>query len=221
MASIKTTARLFSHDEKLRGDYPLIAGIDEAGRGPLAGPVVAAAVILPPGIIVEGLRDSKLVPEKGRIRLFWDIVKTASTIGIGTQEADQIDRINILKSTKRAMETAIRDLQTEPDILLIDAVILPDAGIIQKSIIKGESVSASIAAASIIAKTVRDHIMLAYHREYPHYNFKAHKGYPTKEHVELIRLHGPCPIHRKSFKKVMDMELPLQSGHSMHNTSGA
>ncbi len=176
----------------------------------MAGPVVAAAVILPPGLIIDTLRDSKQVSEKERNKLFWDIVGSSSDIGTGIIEADAIDKTNILKSTKLAMEMAVKDLLRVPDILLIDAVSLPNIKILQKSIIKGESVSASIAAASIIAKTVRDDIMLAYHEEYPHYNFKEHKGYSTKEHMERIRLHGPCPIHRKSFRKVMDLELPLK-----------
>ena len=205
----KNNNPLFSHDEKIRTQYPVIAGIDEAGRGPLAGPVVAAAVILPPGLIIEGVRDSKQIPEKERIKLFWDIVANAQNIGVGVLDADIIDRINILQATRLAMDMAIKDLLKTPDILLIDAVGLPDVKIRQKPIIKGDSASASIAAASIIAKTVRDDIMLAYHEEYPEYNFKAHKGYSTKVHMERIRLHGPCPIHRKSFRKVMDMELPL------------
>ncbi len=210
MASPKNTNSIFLYDEAIRRDYPVITGIDEAGRGPLAGPVVAAAVILPTRLIIERLRDSKQVPENERIRLFWNIVSSSSNIGIGIIKADTIDKTNILKSTKLAMEMAVKDLLRVPDILLIDTVSLSNIKIAQKSIIKGESVSASIAAASIIAKTVRDDIMLAYHKEYPHYNFKEHKGYSTKEHMERIRLHGPCPIHRKSFRKVMDLELPLK-----------
>jgi len=215
MSPLKNSSRcfrtIFSYDESIRKTYPVIAGIDEAGRGSLAGPVVAAAVILPKRIIINGLRDSKQVPEDKRKKLFWDIVCSAQDIGIGIVDAEIIDRTNILKSTKLAMQTAIKDLSVTPDILLIDAVRLPEQnGIAQKSIIKGESVSASIAAASIIAKIIRDDIMLAYHREYPVYNFKAHKGYSTKGHIESIRLHGPCPIHRKSFRKVMDLELPLK-----------
>jgi len=203
--------KLFQYDEKLRCIYPVIAGIDEAGRGPLAGPVVAAAVILPKGLIISGVRDSKQIQENTRKKLFWDIVSNADSIGIGIIDAKTIDKSNILKSTKLAMEAAVKDLSQIPDILLIDAVRLPGiADSAQKSIIRGESVSASIAAASIIAKTVRDDIMLDYHEKYPFYNFKEHKGYATKEHVECIRLHGPCPIHRKSFRKVMDLKLPLE-----------
>ncbi len=210
MAPPKNTNSIFLYDAAIRNNYPVTAGIDEAGRGPLAGPVVAAAVILPPGLIINALRDSKQVSEKERNKLFWDIVGSSSDIGTGIIEADAIDKTNILKSTKLAMEMAVKDLLRVPDILLIDAVSLPNIKIVQKSIIRGESVSASIAAASIIAKTVRDDIMLAYHEEYPHYNFKEHKGYSTKEHMERIRLHGPCPIHRKSFRKVMDLELPFK-----------
>ena len=211
MARPKNIKSIFLYDESIRSDYPVIAGIDEAGRGPLAGPVVAAAVILPQALIIDGLRDSKEVPENNRKKLFWDIVCNADGIGIGIVDAGIIDRTNILKATKLAMEMAVKDLVITPDILLIDAVTLQNCtDIVQKSIIKGESVSASIAAASIIAKTIRDDIMLAYDKEYPHYNFKKHKGYPTKGHMECIQLYGPCPIHRKSFRKVMDLELPLK-----------
>jgi ribonuclease HII len=215
MASRKKKTPIFSFDEKIRKRYPLAAGIDEAGRGPLAGPVVAAAVMLKPGVRIKGLKDSKQVPEKARLKLFWDIISTATHIGLGILEADTIDKTNILKSTKLAMEMAVKDLCAVPDILLIDAMTLPDINIVQKSIIRGESVSASIAAASIIAKTVRDDIMLAYHREYPQYNFKEHKGYSTREHIERLQTLGPCPIHRKSFRKVMDMTLPFKKVESL------
>lgn len=212
----KNIPSIFLYDEDIRqknseilGTEPVIAGIDEAGRGPLAGPVVAAAVVLPSGLIVEGLRDSKQIAENERKRIFWDIVFNAIYMGVGIIDADTIDKLNILESTKLAMKTAVRDLRAKPDILVIDAVKLPDIKTMQKSIIKGESVSASIAAASIVAKVVRDDIMLDYHEKYPAYNFKRHKGYSTKEHIERIQLHGPCPIHRKSFRKVMDVRLPL------------
>jgi len=211
MTAIKSSNSLFSYDDELRNTYPLIAGIDEAGRGPLAGPVVAAAVILSEGLIIDGIRDSKQLSEDRRIKLFWDIVCNAESIGIGIVDADIIDKTDILKSTKLAMKIAVKDLAKIPDMLLIDAVSLPDIGIPQRSMIKGESVSASIAAASIIAKTIRDDIMLAYHEKYPAYCFNKHKGYSTKEHIELISRYGPCPIHRKSFKKVMDMQLPLKT----------
>jgi ribonuclease HII len=206
----KTLLPLYTHDEKIRLEYPVVAGLDEAGRGPLAGPVVAAAVILPPGFIIEGVRDSKKTAEKERKKIFWEIVREADAVGVGIVGADTIDRINILQSTRRAMKSAVEDLGIRPDILLIDAVKLADINIHQRSIIKGESVSASIAAASIVAKVVRDDIMFDYHEEYPAYNFKGHKGYSTKEHIACINLHGPCPIHRKSFRKVKDVQLPFR-----------
>lgn len=206
----KDIPSIFLYDEDIRKENPVIAGIDEVGRGPLAGPVVAAAVILPSKLVIEGLRDSKQISENERKRLFWSIVCNAIDIGVGIIDAEVIDRINILKSTKLAMETAVKDLKVKPDILLIDTLRLPSIKISQKAIIKGESISASIAAASIVAKVVRDDIMLYYHEKYPVYNFKGHKGYSTKEHIECLRLYGPCPIHRKSFRKVMDMYLPLR-----------
>ncbi len=199
---------IFLHDEEIRQRHSTVAGIDEAGRGPLAGPVVAAAVILPSGLVLEELRDSKKTTEKLRRRLFWGIVQKADAVGVGIVDAHVIDRINILQSTKKAMKMAVSDLSVTPDMLLIDAVKLPEVEIIQESIIRGESLSSSIAAASIIAKVVRDDIMSDYHEIYPAYNFKGHKGYSTKEHMECIELHGPCLIHRKSFRKVKDVQLP-------------
>jgi ribonuclease HII len=201
---------LFSFDRTLRRSYPIIAGIDEAGRGPLAGPVVAASVILPDNLLIPGLRDSKLIQEKKRLKLFWDIVFSAEDIGIGIVDHDIIDSTNILRATRLAMEEAINDLCLKPDILLIDAAKLPNINHIpQKSIIKGDSISASIAAASIIAKTVRDNIMHVYHTKFPQYNFKKHKGYPTKEHIKKIERFGPCSIHRKSFRRVINSRFPL------------
>ena len=205
----KNIPPIFLYDENIRKEHSLIAGLDEAGRGPLAGPVVAAAVILPPEVVIKGLRDSKKVAEKERKKFFWQIVRNAVAIGVGITDADIIDRINILQSTKRAMKHAIEDLGVRPDILLIDAVKLSDIDIKQDSMFKGESVSASIAAASIIAKTVRDDIMVDYHEKFPVYNFKGHKGYSTKQHMESIQMHGPCPIHRMSFRKVKDVPLPF------------
>ena len=208
-ASDKKAPSIFLHDQEIRRQHPLTAGIDEAGRGPLAGPVVAAAVILPEGTVIEGLRDSKKVAEKERNRLFWEVVKKALSVGVGIVGADIIDRINILQATKRAMKEAVEDLGVTPDILLIDAVRLPDVDIEQRAIIRGESVSASIAAASIIAKVVRDDIMYDYHETYPGYNFRGHKGYSTKEHMGLVDLLGPCPIHRMSFRKVREEQTPI------------
>jgi|Deesub1362A_J573_1020465.scaffolds.fasta_scaffold00358_23 ribonuclease HII len=198
---------IFLYDARVRHRYPLIAGIDEAGRGPLAGPVVASAVILPPDIVIKDLRDSKQTTEGLRRRLFWDIVSVAIDIGVGIVDADTIDRVNILNATRLAMERAVDDLRVRPDILLIDAISLPSLKIEQRSIVKGERVSASIASASIVAKVLRDEIMMEYHDRYPVYNFKSHKGYSTQEHVRLLQLHGPCPIHRRSFRKVMELSL--------------
>ena len=211
--SDKKAPSIFLYDEEIRREHSLIAGLDEAGRGPLAGPVVAAAVILPEGTVIEGLRDSKKVAEKERNKLFWEVVRKALSVGVGIVGADIIDRINILQSTKRAMKEAVEDLGMTPDILLIDAVRLPDIDIEQRPIIKGESISASIAAASIIAKVVRDDIMCDYHETYPGYNFRGHKGYSTKEHMELVNMLGPCPIHRMSFRKVRDEQAPIVYKH--------
>jgi ribonuclease HII len=207
--SSKEIPQIFFHDEEVREEYPVLAGLDEAGRGPLAGPVVAGAVILPSGLVIDGLKDSKKTTEKDRKRLFWEIVRNAAGIGVGIVHADVIDRINILQSTKLAMKTALEDLGTKPDILYIDAVKLPEVNIRQCSIFKGESISASIAAASIIAKVVRDEMMFDYHEMYPLYNFGGHKGYSTKEHMEAVKKYGPCPIHRKSFRRVKDVPLPF------------
>lgn len=220
MAHLQDRQALFLYDDKVRNNYPIIAGIDEAGRGPLAGPVVAAAVILRPGHCIDGLRDSKKVSVGGRIRLFWEVVSNSLNIGLGMVGPDEIDRTDILRSTKEAMKTAVEDMKATPDILLIDAVYIPGLQMEQRSLIRGESVSASIAAASIIAKTVRDDIMLAYDEEFPEYNFGAHKGYSTKDHMERLRQYGPCPIHRKSFKKVCDQVLPYASGRVRNGDGG-
>lgn len=201
---------LYQYDESLRKKrYLRIAGIDEAGRGPLAGPVVAAAVVFSKSIKIEGLRDSKKVPEKEREILYSEVLRFSEDVGVGIVGHEEIDRLNILRATRLAMQYAVEDLSKPPDILVIDALSLPSIPIRQLSIIKGESISASIAAASIVAKFVRDKIMMEYHRLYPQYNFEKHKGYSTKEHLEMIRLYGPCPIHRKSFQRVMSVDLPF------------
>lgn len=201
---------LYQYDESLRKKgYLRIAGIDEAGRGPLAGPVVAAAVVFSKSIKIEGLRDSKKVPEKEREILYSEVLRFSEDVGVGIVGHEEIDRLNILRATRLAMQYAVEDLSKPPDILVIDALSLPSIPIRQVSIIKGESISASIAAASIVAKFVRDKIMMEYHRQYPQYNFEKHKGYCTKEHLDMIRLYGPCPIHRKSFQRVMSLELPF------------
>jgi ribonuclease HII len=201
---------IYQHDEAFREQgFKFIAGIDEAGRGPLAGPVVAAAVVLPADLRIDGLRDSKKVPEQERSTLFWDILSYSLDVGVGIVEHDVIDRINILQATKSAMEKAVADLRMSPDALIIDALTLPSISMKQFSIIKADSKSASVAAASLIAKYVRDMIMLRYHSQYPEYNFGKHKGYCTEEHLRLLDIYGPCNIHRKSFRKVMDPDLPF------------
>ncbi len=201
----------YEYDEAFkRKGFTLIAGVDEAGRGPIAGPVVASAVILPEDIEIDGLKDSKKIPEKEREKLFWAILLNAIDIGIGIVDSQEIDRINILQATRKAMHDAIVDLKIDPDAILVDAVSIPSIKIKQFPIIKGDAKSASIAAASIIAKVIRDGIMLKYHAIYPDYEFNKHKGYATKAHLDKIERHGICPIHRKSFKKVMDLILPFK-----------
>ncbi|HAK89863.1 MAG: ribonuclease HII [Nitrospirae bacterium GWC2_46_6] len=200
----------YEYDESIRKNgFGSVAGVDEAGRGPLAGPVVAAAVILPEDFRVEGVRDSKKIPRKEREELFWAIVLNARSIGIGIIDQVEIDRLNILRATKLAMHNALTDLTTKPDMILIDALTIPSIPIKQMPIIKGDAKSASIAAASIIAKVVRDGIMIEYHSIYPSYEFDKHKGYATKAHLDKIEKHGPCPIHRKTFHKVKDLLLPF------------
>ena len=178
-----------------------IAGIDEAGRGPLAGPVVAAAVILPENVFISGLNDSKKLNEKQREKLFSEITEKAIAYEVGIVDEKIIDELNILNATKMAMEIAVETLKVKPDLLLIDAVNLDGLNIPQKSIIKGDSLSVSIAAASIIAKVTRDRLIEEMDSIYPEYGFKKHKGYGTKEHIDAIKKFGICPIHRVSFTK--------------------
>ncbi len=181
--------------------YP--AGVDEAGRGPLAGPVVAAAVMLQKEFQIPGLNDSKKLSHTKREKLFDEIKEKALYVGIGIVDNNEIDRINILQAALRAMEIAVENLKVSPDFLLIDGNQKTSLIIPQKAIIKGDSKSTSIAAASIIAKVTRDRIMSEFDSQYPEYNFTKHKGYPTKEHYEMIKKYGPCPIHRKTFKGVL------------------
>jgi ribonuclease HII len=201
---------IYRYDQSLRRQgYLRVAGIDEAGRGPLAGPVVAAAVVLEKDVTIDGLRDSKKVPEEERISLFFSIRNVAADIGIGIVGPEDIDQLNILRATRQAMEIAVAKLSVTPDMLVIDALSLPSVPIKQRSPIKAESISASVAAASIIAKYTRDKIMIDYHHRYPVYNFQKHKGYSTREHLDMLQRYGPCPIHRKSFFRVMSLELPF------------
>ncbi|SHJ96082.1 ribonuclease HII [Paramaledivibacter caminithermalis] len=181
--------------------YNMVAGLDEAGRGPLAGPVVAAAVILPKNEMILGVDDSKKLSEKKRDELFERIQESALAIGVGIIDSNIIDKINIFNATKLAMKRAIDSLKIKPDFLLIDALKITDINIKQQSIIKGDSKSISIAAASIIAKVTRDNLVKKYEIEYPQYKFSKHKGYGTKEHYEAIEKYGITPLHRKSFLK--------------------
>ncbi len=179
--------------------YTRIGGADEAGRGPLAGPVVAACVILKKDEFIPDINDSKQLSEKKREELFKIITECAVDVGIGISDTLLIDRINILNATKKAFVKAVKSMQWSPDYLLIDALEISELDTNQKSIIKGDTLSISIAAASIIAKVTRDRLMLEYAEKYPQYGFESNKGYGTREHIEAIREHGLCPLHRKLF----------------------
>ncbi|MBU0987890.1 MAG: ribonuclease HII [Proteobacteria bacterium] len=184
--------------------FSKIAGIDEAGRGPLAGPVVAAAVILPESLPISGITDSKKLSPKKRAYLFDQILDQAVAVGVAKVGPAQIDRINILEAARLCMALAVENLAVQPDILLIDGTFPIASDLPQKTIKKGDALSISIAAASIIAKVTRDRLMQKYHKDYPQFGFSQHKGYPTKAHKAAIRQHGCCPIHRKSFKGVKE-----------------
>lgn len=194
------TINIFENEGYENG-YLYIGGIDEAGRGPLAGPVVAAVVVFKPNTKIEGINDSKKLSEAKRDELFDIIKEQALDYGIGIVNNSEIDEFNILQATYMAMKKAINCLEKAPDYLLIDAATIPGVDTPQKPIIKGDSKSISIAAASILAKVTRDSIMYQYDEMYPEYGFKSHKGYGTKEHYEAIERHGITPIHRKSFLK--------------------
>jgi ribonuclease HII len=192
----------YSYERRIWNMGKISAGVDEAGRGPLAGPVVAAAVILPEGCEIDGLNDSKKLSPQRREHLFHQIKGLAIITGVGIVEPEEIDRINILRAALLAMEVAVKNLNPQPDYLLIDGNIRTSLLIPQETVIKGDSRCCSIAAASIIAKVIRDSIMDDYHKIYPEYNFKRHKGYPTQEHFDALRKFGPCPIHRRTFNGV-------------------
>ena len=181
--------------------YTAICGVDEAGRGPLAGPVCAGAVILPQGLEIPGLNDSKKLTDKKRRELYPIIKEQAVAWGIGFASHEEIDELNILQATYLAMSRAIQALEGKADFALIDGNRAKDFGIPLKTVVKGDSLSASIAAASVLAKVARDDIMLEMAKEYPEYGFEVHKGYGTKQHYEALRQHGHCPIHRMSFLK--------------------
>jgi ribonuclease HII len=177
-----------------------IAGIDEAGRGPLAGPVVAAAVVFPEGVSIEGVRDSKTVPWKERERLYDLIFRNAVSVGLGVSDEKTIDRINILQATYLAMRSAVSRLSPGPQHILVDGRSLPGTGLPQTAIVRGDSKSFTVAAASIVAKVTRDRMMAEYDLQYPQYGFSRHKGYGTKAHVQAIIEFGYCELHRRSFR---------------------
>ena len=180
----------------------LICGIDEAGRGPLAGPVVVAAVIMPKDSMIEGVNDSKKVSEKKREILYEKIIDEAISYGVGIIDQKEIDKINILNATKEGLTMAVQELNPKPDLIIVDALNKIDTlGIPYKSIIKGDAKCYSIAAASIIAKVTRDRIMRQWDEVYPQYGFSKHKGYGTSEHIKAIKEYGLCPLHRLSFVK--------------------
>ncbi len=188
--------------------YACVAGVDEAGRGPLAGPVVAAAVVLPRDYTIEGLQDSKRLTAKQRDRVYEAILRVARDYGVGMASNAEIDRINILQATREAMRRALSELNVQPDLALIDGNQNIDSGIAERTIVRGDSRCASVAAASVVAKVTRDRLMSAYATQFPGYGFEQHKGYPTQAHYDCLRTLGPCAIHRLSFRGVAVVREP-------------
>lgn len=193
-------------EEAYQQGYRIIAGIDEAGRGPLAGPVVAAACVLPRGKLIAHVNDSKKLTPKKR-RLLFDRLTQDSDLfyAIGLIDASEIDRVNIYQATLLAMAEALKKLSCSPDYLLVDGTGLPPLSIPAKKIVKGDQLSQSIAAASVLAKETRDRLMEEYHQQWPMYGFDQHKGYGTMQHLEALERHGPCPIHRRSFDPIKSL----------------
>jgi len=193
----------FLHERRLRAaGFVAVAGVDEVGRGCLAGPVVAGAVILDEGRPIRGLRDSKLLGPAARQRLARQIAGQAMAFALGVIDPEEIDRTNILRATLEAMRRAVMGLRVRPDFVLVDALTIPAIGVPQQGLVGGDRVSASIAAASIVAKFYRDEMMLAFHDLYPAYGFRRHKGYGTRDHLEALRRFGPTPWHRTTFRGV-------------------
>jgi ribonuclease HII len=204
MKANETNIGLDFENRAIAEGFRFVAGVDEVGRGCLAGAVVAAAVILDLSKpLPEGLNDSKKISAKTRERIAEEIKENALAYSIAQIEAEEIDRINILQATKKAMRLAIENLNPKADFLLIDALQLKEINLPQKAIIHGDAISASIAAASIIAKTYRDNLMHQFDKIYPEYGFANHVGYGTKTHFEALKIHGACPLHRKSFRGVL------------------
>jgi len=210
LAAEKARIRLEKERERLKemcmyenkyADYELICGVDEVGRGPLAGPVFTAAVILPKDCEILYLNDSKKLSEKKREELFLEISEKALAIGIGRCSPEEIDTLNIKQATRKAMLQAVQNLELQPGIVLVDAETITGLNIRQVPIIKGDAKSVSIAAASIVAKVTRDHLMIEYDKIYPQYGFASNKGYGSATHMQALKLYGPCPIHRRSFIK--------------------
>ena len=210
LAAEKARVKLELERERLKGmriyeekyaDYELICGVDEVGRGPLAGPVFTAAVILPKDCEILYLNDSKKLSEKMREELFLEISEKALAIGIGSCTPEEIDTLNIKQATRKAMLQAVQNLELQPGLVLVDAETITGLDIRQVPIIKGDAKSVSIAAASIVAKVTRDHLMMEYDKLYPQYGFASNKGYGSAAHMQALREYGPCPIHRRSFIK--------------------
>ena len=204
--NLRTPQEWFRYEGEAREQgYTAVCGVDEAGRGPLAGPVCAAAVILPAGLVIEGVNDSKKLSEKKREELFPVICEKALAYGIGWADEREIDEINILQATYRAMKRAVESLPLTADYALIDGNRMPPLAIPGTTIVKGDALSMSIAAASILAKVSRDRVMVQFSRKYPQYGFEQHKGYGTAAHVQALREYGPCPLHRQSFlQKILE-----------------
>ncbi len=202
MARRRKSGSLFRFDRPFQKRYGWVAGVDEAGRGPLAGPVVSAAVILPFECKLPSLADSKLLSPKQRARLYRLIQRRALAIGVGVVDHDSIDRMNILQATYAAMRMALGRLVVRPDHILVDGYAIPQGPVSQTGIIDGDAQSACIAAASVVAKVTRDCLMEAWDRQYPDYGFRQHKGYGTPHHLATLKRLGPCSIHRRSFNPV-------------------
>lgn len=209
------SSNLLKYERELyKNNITLIAGVDEAGRGPLVGPVVAAAVILPKNYTLEGLNDSKQLSEKKRELFYAILQKEAISIGVGIVSAKEIDEINILEASRKAMYMAIENLGVKPEYILSDAMSLNDIDIPSRPIIHGDALSLSIAAASVIAKVTRDHIMYELDKKYPEYHYKKNKGYPTKEHLEFIKKYGVTDEYRMTYKPVKFILEELSSEES-------
>jgi len=203
LSDLSSEIDVFHHESQARkSGYSLIAGVDEAGRGPLAGPVVAAAVILPEGMTLEGVKDSKAMTEKAREEAFFLINEKALAIGVGVVDAKTIDESNILKASLDAMKRAVLRLTPAAEFLLVDGTYPVSVDTAQRCLVKGDRISHSVSAASVVAKVYRDRIMRSFHAIYPRYGFSENKGYGTAGHLAAIRAHGACPIHRLTFRGV-------------------